>query len=128
VMNESGQCKGKGKISSAMTRVDDEDAEFLQAQRTALAAGSTVDTIPTITTLSKKGPSSNVKSHEELTMSLLRELPQLLLSFKSEASILQHLTTLPRYLCKYKSRRFIETYDAFVLVTLISRFSSISFA
>lgn len=55
-------------------------------------------------------PSTNVKStkqksksdmHEELTIALLRSLPELLLRFKSETPVLASLTTLPQYFCKF---------------------------
>ena len=39
-------------------------------------------------------------SHEALTLALLRALPELLVSFKSELSILRCLTTLPLYFRK----------------------------
>jgi hypothetical protein len=38
--------------------------------------------------------------HEALTLDILRALPDLLTSFKSETSVLQILTTLPQYICK----------------------------
>jgi hypothetical protein len=45
----------------------------------------------------KKSSSSNVKTQEEMTLALLRELPRLLTLFKAETSILQSLTSLPQY-------------------------------
>lgn len=39
-------------------------------------------------------------SHEELTLALMKTLPDLLASFKSETPILRSLLLLPRYLCK----------------------------
>lgn len=41
--------------------------------------------------------SSSTSSHEELTLALLRALPGLLTSFKSETLVLQGLCTLPQY-------------------------------
>jgi ABC-type antimicrobial peptide transport system ATPase subunit len=41
--------------------------------------------------------------HAELTVALLRALPDLLTSFKSEIPVLQSLTSLPQYLCKLVS-------------------------
>jgi cohesin complex subunit SA-1/2 len=39
-------------------------------------------------------------SHESLTCALLKALPELLISFKSEMQVMQSLTSLPRYLRK----------------------------
>jgi cohesin complex subunit SA-1/2 len=48
----------------------------------------------------KKQKKNSSTSHEELTLALLRALPNLLVSFKSENPVLQSLTTLPRYFRK----------------------------
>lgn len=53
-------------------------------------------------TTNKKKPTKGSSSHEELTLALLRALPGLLTSFKSETSVLQSLTTLPQYFRKCK--------------------------
>jgi cohesin complex subunit SA-1/2 len=50
---------------------------------------------------SKKKNRHTSTSQEELTFALLRALPDLLVSFKSESPVLQNLTSLSRYLCKY---------------------------
>jgi hypothetical protein len=46
-------------------------------------------------------------AHEALTLDILRALPDLLTSFKSETSVLQILTTLPQYICKYSSEAIL---------------------
>jgi hypothetical protein len=100
VMNIGHHSTGKDKVVP-MTRLDDDDTEFLDAQRTALI-GSFQSASMTATNTSKKAAASNnAKTQEDLTMALLRELPQLLVSFKSETSILQSLTTLPQYFCTF---------------------------
>ena len=100
VMNIGNHLMGRDKVTP-MTRLDDDDTELLDAQRTALI-GSFMTTSSTFTNKSKKAAlSSNAKTQEDLTMALLRELPQLLISFKSETSILQSLTTLPQYFCTF---------------------------
>ena len=43
---------------------------------------------------------SKNNSHEELTLALLRSLPELLLRFKSETPVLASLVALPQYFCK----------------------------
>jgi cohesin complex subunit SA-1/2 len=55
----------------------------------------------------KKKPTKNSSSHEELTLALLRALPDLLISFKSETSVLQSLTTLPQYFRKCELFAFL---------------------
>lgn len=56
------------------------------------------------------GPSKKKRvvgsSHEELTIALLRAIPGLLTSYKSETSVLQSLTGLPQYFCTYLVFRF----------------------
>jgi hypothetical protein len=46
----------------------------------------------------KKGPSSSL--HEDLTTALLRTLPELLVSFKTDKFVVQKLSALPEYFCK----------------------------
>ena len=107
VMNIGNLSTGQDKVVP-MTRLEDDDTEFLDAQRTALVGSfrSTSANIKVSTT--KQGTTANnLKTQEELTMALLRELPQLLVSFKSEASILQSLTSLPQYFCTL----FIDLYE-----------------
>ena len=52
------------------------------------------------TTSNKKPKKNSSSSHEELTLALLRALPDLLMSFKSETPVMQSLTTLPQYFRK----------------------------
>jgi cohesin complex subunit SA-1/2 len=59
---------------------------------------------------SKKKVQHTSTSQEELTLALLRALPDLLISFKSESPVLQNLTSLSRYLCKYRCS-FVATID-----------------
>ena len=40
-------------------------------------------------------------THEEFTLALLGTLPALLTSYKTETGVLQSLTSLPQYFCKY---------------------------
>jgi hypothetical protein len=47
----------------------------------------------------KKGPSSSL--HEALTTALLRTLPELLVSFKTDKFVVQSLSALPEYFCKF---------------------------
>lgn len=49
----------------------------------------------------KKQSKKDQTSHEDLTLALLRTLPDLLQSYKSENVVLQSLTELPQYFCKY---------------------------
>ena len=46
----------------------------------------------------RKSLSSNDRSHETLSVALIKNLPQLLKKFKSDSRVLQDLTLLPRYL------------------------------
>lgn len=97
VMNIGSLSTGKDKVAPT-TRLDDDDTEFLDAQRTALLGSFQSASTTSSTTTTQKGTAAyNMKTQEDLTMALLRELPQLLVSFKSETSILQSLTTLPQY-------------------------------
>jgi cohesin complex subunit SA-1/2 len=75
------------------TIVDPDLIDARQAERKSLQATSTKTKKPTI---------KSSTSHEELTLALLRALPDLLVSFKSETSVLQSLTTLPQYFRKFK--------------------------
>ena len=52
------------------------------------------------TTGARKKKKGNASSHEELTLALLRSLPDLLLRFKSETAVLEGLTALPQYFRK----------------------------
>ena len=106
VMNIGHPSTGKDKVVP-MTRLDDDDAEFLDAQRTAMIGTFQSGSTTAVTTSKKGAATQNVKSQEELTMVLLRELPQLLVSFKSETPILQSLTTLPQYFCMFRHDLFI---------------------
>jgi hypothetical protein len=101
-MNIGNRSSGKDKVAP-MTHLDDDDIEFLDAQRTALVGSFQQSATATTTTnASKKSTTSNnTKTQEEFTMALLRELPQLLVTFKSETSILQSLTLLPQYFCTF---------------------------
>lgn len=101
-MNIGNRSSGKDKVAP-MTHLDDDDIEFLDAQRTALVGSFQQSATATTTTnASKKSTTSNnTKTQEEFTMALLRELPQLLVTFKSETSILQSLTFLPQYFCTF---------------------------
>ena len=106
VMNIGHPSTGKDKVAP-MTRLDDDDSEFLDAQRTAMIGTFQSGSTTAVTTSKKGAATQNVKSQEELTMVLLRELPQLLVSFKSETPILQSLTTLPQYFCMFRHDSFI---------------------
>ena len=46
----------------------------------------------------RKSFSSNDRSHETLSVALIKNLPKLLKKFKSDSRLLQDLTLLPRYL------------------------------
>jgi len=70
--------------------------EALQSNQDALVTAQATKT------KTKKQKTKN-DSHEELTLALLRSLPDLLLRFKSETSVLASLTTLPQYFCKCAS-------------------------
>ena len=97
VMNIGNVATAKDKVTP-MNRLDDDDTELLDAHRSALMGSFHSASVANNSSITKKGTSANdVKTHEELTMSILRELPQLLVSFKSETSILQSLTCLPQY-------------------------------
>ena len=48
----------------------------------------------------KKSQKKSDDTHEDLTLALLRSLPDLLMRFKSETGVLASLTTLPQYFCK----------------------------
>jgi hypothetical protein len=74
-----------------------EDGDFIAAHQAAWK--ESMPSRPRDT--KKKSSSTNAKSQEEMTMALLRELPRLLTSFKTETSILQNLTSLPQYFRKY---------------------------
>lgn len=76
------------------TIVDPDLINARQTERESLQATLTHKKKPTRT-------SSQSSSHEELTLALLRALPDLLVSFKSESSVLQSLTTLPQYFRKF---------------------------
>ncbi len=69
------------------------DPKFAEAKATAQEALQT----------EKKKPNKNQASHEDLTLALLRTLPDLLQSYKSENVVLRSLTELPQYFCKYAS-------------------------
>ncbi len=108
VMNIDQHSKGKDKVVP-MILMDDGDSEFLEAQRSALIASfqSTAASTSSKNATSKNGATSNnAKTQEELTMALLRELPQLLVSFKSDTSIVKSLTTLPQYFRTYTCYSF----------------------
>ena len=111
VMNIGYHSTGKDKVAT-MTRLDDDDTELFDAQRAALmtsfqSAPSTAAATTTHTSKKAAMPNS-AKTQEDLTMSLLRGLPQLLVSFKSETSILQSLTTLPQYFCTSLSGFYVS--------------------
>lgn len=76
--------------------VDSLMMEAVQSKQDALV------TVQATNTKTKKQKKKN-DSHEELTLALLRSLPDLLLRFKSETSVLASLTTLPQYFCKCTS-------------------------
>jgi hypothetical protein len=75
-----------------------EDMDFVLARRAAFDGSFQLSgtNLPTKKSMS----SNNMKSQEELTLSLLKELPRLLSSFKSETTIQQSLTLLPQYFRK----------------------------
>lgn len=58
---------------------------------------NTKQDLTTVTSI--KNENKNNASHEELTLALLRKLPDLLLRFKSESKVLQSLLGLPQYFC-----------------------------
>ena len=99
VMNIGQHSKGKDKVVP-MNLIDDGDSEFLEAQRSALTTSfqsAAASTTAKSATSKNVATSNNAKAQEDLTMALLRELPQLLVSFKSDTSIVKSLTTLPLY-------------------------------
>ena len=77
------------------TNVDPLLWEAVQDQQAALATVK-----PTANVKSNKQKSKS-DTHEELTIALLRSLPELLLRFKSETPVLASLTTLPQYFRKF---------------------------
>ncbi len=72
----------------------------------------------------KKSTSAGMP-HEVLSVALLNSLPDLLIKFKVDTTILGSLTTLPRYICKYDMYiSFFRCIRAFLIACLYSCFDS----
>ena len=54
--------------------------------------------------------SLNGLQHENFSVALIKALPQLLAKFKADPTILESLTSLPRYLSKFKGHFELLTY------------------
>jgi hypothetical protein len=65
----------------------------------------------------KKQKASSHHPHETLSVALLKALPDLLVKFNSDAAILESLTRLPRYLCKYQCCSMDKAGGASFLLT-----------
>jgi hypothetical protein len=55
--------------------------------------------------LSKAAETAKPDELEDLTLTMLRVLPELLSSYKGETTVLQNLTSIPRYFCKLHQRK-----------------------
>jgi len=83
-------------VANASAEILDPDLVLaMQASQDSLVTTTKAGTKNT-----KKKQKENLSSHEELTLALLRSLPDLLQRFKSETTVLESLTTLPGYFCK----------------------------
>jgi hypothetical protein len=58
--------------------------------------------------LSKAAEAAKPDELEDLTLTMLRVLPELLSSYKSETTVLQNLTSVPRYFCKLQESRALR--------------------
>jgi cohesin complex subunit SA-1/2 len=57
----------------------------------------------------KRSTTTNNLNHESLSVALIKSLPNLLEKFKSDANILESLTSLPRYFSKFVLNMFHDT-------------------
>jgi cohesin complex subunit SA-1/2 len=62
---------------------------------------------------------SGSMAHESLSISLLSSLPDLLIKFKGDPTILGSITLLPRYICKFVS--LVRRFPRRVLVPILTR-------